>query len=320
MNTHFKAGGLRLSYLPGLAALLLAGCDGMDPQQPATPEPADTPPEPRVQARPDDALPRAAPADASAAAAAAPRSRAEAPSPGSPGGAESPSAAGSPGGADSPSAAAGSPGDPVSTRPAAGSLDVAAASEGPTARAELAPTENSETHGTVVFTDTGEGLRVFASVAGLEAGRHGLHVHEVGDCSAPGASSAGDHFAPSGDRHGAPSDPEGAHHAGDLGNVLAASGGMAIKEIEDDELTLEGEFGVVGRAVIVHEGEDDLTSQPAGASGRPIACGVVRLDTDSTVSGAPQAGAAQPDADSESSTALRNAAPEATEPTEDTGA
>ncbi|MBI2167628.1 MAG: superoxide dismutase family protein, partial [Candidatus Omnitrophica bacterium] len=43
-------------------------------------------------------------------------------------------------------------------------------------------------------------------------------------------------------------------------------------------LTLkEGEYAVAGRALILHEKEDDF-GQPTGNAGGRIACGVIQLD------------------------------------------
>ncbi len=42
----------------------------------------------------------------------------------------------------------------------------------------------------------------------------------------------------------------------------------------------EGPNSVVGRAVILHEGEDGLVSQPTGAAGSRIGCGVVVMEGD----------------------------------------
>ena len=44
-------------------------------------------------------------------------------------------------------------------------------------------------------------------------------------------------------------------------------------------LTLDdGPNSVIGRGVIVHEKADDLESQPTGAAGSRVACGVVTLE------------------------------------------
>ena len=146
------------------------------------------------------------------------------------------------------------------------------------ARAVLEPTEGNNAAGRVEFVETPDGVAVEARISGLEPGSHGIHVHENGDCSAPDASSAGDHLAPLGSPHGAPDDPRSERHAGDLGNVTAASSGDASMRLTDHVLELnEDDSGVIGRAVIVHADEDDLTSQPSGNSGDPVACGVIEL-------------------------------------------
>jgi Cu-Zn family superoxide dismutase len=156
---------------------------------------------------------------------------------------------------------------------------------GNVATAELQPLGNSGLSGTVTFAQLDDAMRVEATVMGLSPGPHGLHIHENGDCSAPDGSSAGGHFAPDDDPHGAPTDPPARHHVGDLGNLTADAAGMASLTQDDPELTLVGEYGVVGKAVIVHAGADDLTSQPGGDAGERVACGVIAWGTNAIVDG-----------------------------------
>ncbi len=112
-------------------------------------------------------------------------------------------------------------------------------------------------------------------VTGLAPGtKHGFHVHEFGDCSAPDGTSAGGHFAPEAHPHGAP-DPA-AHHAGDLGNLEADAAGKATVNLLVPGLSLgSGARALLGRGVIVHAQADDLTTQPTGNAGGRIACGVI---------------------------------------------
>jgi Cu-Zn family superoxide dismutase len=150
---------------------------------------------------------------------------------------------------------------------------------GNVATAELRPANASGVSGTVVFSELDNRMRIEASVMGLSEGLHGIHIHQNGDCSAADASSAGGHWAPDGNPHGAPTDPPGQHHAGDLGNLSAGADGKAMLVLEDPELALAGDHGVVGHSVIVHAGADDLKSQPSGNSGQRIACGVIEYGT-----------------------------------------
>lgn len=141
--------------------------------------------------------------------------------------------------------------------------------------AVLYPTKGNEVFGTVTFTKEDDMIKIVADVSGLSEGLHGFHIHEYGDCSAPDGASAGGHFAPHGNKHGAPSDEE--RHVGDLGNLDADADGNAHLEWEDSVINFTGENSIIGRAVIVHAGEDDLTSQPTGAAGPRVACGVIGI-------------------------------------------
>jgi len=146
----------------------------------------------------------------------------------------------------------------------------------PDASATVAPASGSQVGGTVNFYRTAAGVRVEASLSGLAPGEHGFHVHEVGDCSAPDGSSAKGHFNPLAKAHG--HHARGEHHVGDLPNLVADSQGKAVLNAEVAGLSLSGDpTAIGGRAVVVHADPDDYTSQPAGNSGKRIACGVIKL-------------------------------------------
>lgn len=133
----------------------------------------------------------------------------------------------------------------------------------------------SDVVGLVRFWETGSGSVGYEiELHNLEPGPHGFHVHETGDCSAPDASSAGGHFNPTGDPHGAP-DAE-RRHVGDLGNVVADADGTVRTSGVDRHLTLRGRHSILDRAVIVHAQRDDLRSQPTGDAGGRLGCGVIR--------------------------------------------
>ncbi len=134
--------------------------------------------------------------------------------------------------------------------------------------------KNSGVSGDLTLNQEAEGVRVKGEVRGLAPNStHGFHIHEHGDCSAADGSSAGGHFAPLGHPHGALADASS--HAGDLGNIKANAEGIAEVSLFKQDLTLAGKHGVLGRAVIVHEKADDLHSQPSGAAGSRVACGVL---------------------------------------------
>lgn len=139
--------------------------------------------------------------------------------------------------------------------------------------AHLNPTRGSDVQGTALFVPAPEGVRVVAEITGLSPGKHGFHVHEKGDCSAPDASSAGGHFNPTGAPHGAPTDPR--HHVGDFGNITANQQGVARLDRVFPWLTLTGPQSILGKSVIVHAQPDDLQSQPSGSAGDRLACGVI---------------------------------------------
>ncbi|MEO0556948.1 MAG: superoxide dismutase family protein [Bacteroidota bacterium] len=150
--------------------------------------------------------------------------------------------------------------------------------------AEITGLNDSGVSGTVTFLALGsDGVQIRYDLAGLEGEAHGFHLHENGSC-APGddgtpGGAAGGHFNPMESPHGAPSASPANRHAGDLGNVRvsAEASGIARGSLADSVLTFGGPTDVVGKAVIVHAGADDLTSQPSGDAGARVGCGVIVL-------------------------------------------
>jgi len=137
------------------------------------------------------------------------------------------------------------------------------------ANADLAPASGSAVHGSVAVTVIPGGVHLEVKAAGLAPGVHGFHVHEVGDCSAPDATSAKGHFNPGGKPHGS--------HAGDLADLTADASGAAKLSVDMPGLALDdGPTGIVGRAFVIHADPDDHKSQPAGNSGKRVACGVIK--------------------------------------------
>jgi superoxide dismutase, Cu-Zn family len=155
-----------------------------------------------------------------------------------------------------------SPGD-ASHSASAGSIEV-----------PLAARSGSKVSGNATFTEVDGAVKVRVQVAGAPPGKVATHVHEKGDCSAPDAASAGGHFNPGGHPHGMPPSPE--RHLGDLGNIDIGPDGTGATEVVVMGANLrEGDpNSFLGRAIIVHEKQDD-GGQPTGNAGGRIGCGVI---------------------------------------------
>ena len=146
---------------------------------------------------------------------------------------------------------------------------------GGTATANIGPSSGSQVTGQATFTEKGGNVEIVVTVRSLTPGKHGVHIHENGDCSASNAASAGGHFNPTGAPHGGPE--SGQHHAGDLGNLEAGADGSGTLTITTDALTVgPGDRSIVGRSIVIHADPDDLSAgDPAGHSGSRVGCGVI---------------------------------------------
>jgi len=153
--------------------------------------------------------------------------------------------------------------------------------EDPSAMAVLEPTQGSTVRGAVDFVRKGGAVLVTANLSGLAPNStHGIHIHEIGDCTARDGASAGPHFNPSSSDHGGTTGFK--RHGGDLGNLTADAKGeiAATVKVNGDIAFGNGADSIVGRGLVVHANADDLESQPAGNSGARLACGVITRNPD----------------------------------------
>lgn len=132
--------------------------------------------------------------------------------------------------------------------------------------------------GDLNLTQEDKGVRVIVNLTKLPPGTYAVHFHENGNCVAPEFKTAGDHFNPGKTPHGF--ETKGGPHAGDLRNIVVGSDGLGHLDELNMHVTLrDGDNSLLrkgGTAVVIHEKADDYKSQPAGASGKRIACGEIK--------------------------------------------
>ncbi|MFL6813194.1 MAG: superoxide dismutase family protein [Bradyrhizobium sp.] len=144
-----------------------------------------------------------------------------------------------------------------------------------TAHAQI-KNQNGDLVGTADLMETRGGLLIKLALQDLKPGQHAVHLHEVGRCDPP-FTTAGAHFNPDHSKHGM---LVGEGHAGDLPNLHIPDSGKLEVEFVTTKATLEkGKPNSLldqdGSSVVIHAAADDYQSDPAGASGDRIACGVI---------------------------------------------
>lgn len=146
-------------------------------------------------------------------------------------------------------------------------------------KVSLQSVSDSNLSGNVVFTEENGEVSMTAIISGLAEGKHAIHLHEKGDCSAADGSSAGGHWNPTDAQHGEWGSADG-YHKGDIGNFEVDENGNGTVNMSTDEWCIgcgDANKDIVGKAVIVHDGVDDYTSQPSGAAGTRVGCGEITM-------------------------------------------
>ena len=133
--------------------------------------------------------------------------------------------------------------------------------------------------GTVYFKNVPGGTEVSVKVMGLPPyqpateerdpiGPHGFHIHEIGNCEVCNPENpflkAGGHWDPYEQPHG--------NHAGDF-PVIFSNSGFARTTFFTNKFKVDD---IIDRAIIIHEHPNDYRTQPDGAAGRRLACGIIK--------------------------------------------
>ncbi len=140
---------------------------------------------------------------------------------------------------------------------------------------ELEPKSDSEATGRVRFIEENGNVTMNAKIIGLSPGTHAIHIHEKADCTSPDGKSSGGHWNPTFEDHGKWGDASG-FHRGDIGNFEANEQGEGTVSITTDLWCIgcgDEKKDILGKAIIVHQGVDDFTSQPSGDAGARVSCG-----------------------------------------------
>ena len=135
--------------------------------------------------------------------------------------------------------------------------------------------------GRATYTQGAEGVLIEIQAAGLPAGKHGMHFHEIGTCADHDHfKMAKGHIMPTGRPHGY-LNKDGGPHEGNLPNLIVAENGKVEVELYSQMVSVNGHGGKPalldqdGSVLMVHINEDDHKTQPIGGAGARIACGVV---------------------------------------------
>lgn len=131
--------------------------------------------------------------------------------------------------------------------------------------------EFSELFAFVKFFQTETGVVIWAEAKGLPGicRIFAFHIHEGTDCS----GNMNDHFSDA-MGHYNPYNCEHPYHAGDL-PPLFGNNGNALSIFLTNRFCVEE---IIGRTMIIHNGPDDFTTQPAGNSGIKIGCGIIMAE------------------------------------------
>lgn len=149
-------------------------------------------------------------------------------------------------------------------------------------------TQDGISAGQAKLTEGPNGVLIHLDLENITPGPHGLHLHDIGDCSPHGElgqneshfQHASGHFNPKQVEHGFLN--ANGLHAGDFPNIFVPENGKLKLDIFAPELSLKDSADRMnimdsnGSALMIHAKADDYTSPDTGDAGARLACAVVQ--------------------------------------------
>ncbi len=141
--------------------------------------------------------------------------------------------------------------------------------------AVLYPVNGSNVSGNIHFFEKDGFIEVIASVDGLELGNHGFHIHKYGDLTDKDAVSTG--YIYKSEVITTVDENLEKQKLGRLGNIYAIDNSTAKYNQEIFSLSIDGKNPILGRAIVIHKNEDDLTGAKCGNAGEIVAAGIIGI-------------------------------------------
>ena len=124
--------------------------------------------------------------------------------------------------------------------------------------AVIHPTRNNSATDFVTFTKENNALRVHAELKDPSPGKHGFHIHELGDWSCAQGMCTKGHFNPANEPHDRRNNKR--RHLGDMGNIVADENENGILDYLDNKMKINGPYSIIDWSVIVHANADNSTN------------------------------------------------------------
>jgi Cu-Zn family superoxide dismutase len=142
-------------------------------------------------------------------------------------------------------------------------ISVAACSKTPTsATANFEPKSGSQITGTATFDEAAGATTIAISAKALSPGKHGVAIHEKGDCTGSNAAAVGNRFQPGGD-----------HDGGFVGELEVGADGMGTLKTSSNKLTVApGPNSVIGKSIVI---SGDPANKASLVTFGIVSCGVI---------------------------------------------